>query len=130
MSKTYRFEPGPIDLMKINCEGRNPTEHEEQRAFVEWFRKAGDVRIFAIPNGGARGIVQASKLKVEGVSAGVPDLFVPEWLLWVEMKRRKGGTLDPKQREWHEYLQGIGHTVVTPKGCHEAAHMVLDYLKA
>ena len=125
MSQTYHFDPLPVDRLKINLSGgRIPTEHEEQRAFVEWFRKSGDVRIFAIPNGGARGAAQAGKLKAEGVSAGVPDLFIPEWMTWVEFKRRKGGTLDAKQKDWHQYLESIGHTVIVPKGCHEAVDMI------
>ena len=71
---------------------RVPTEHEEQREYVRWFRQAyPEVRIMAIPNGGARSPATASRLKAEGVSPGVPDLFVPAWGLWVEMKRAKGG---------------------------------------
>ena len=62
---------------------RIPTEHEEQRELVRWFRQGyKGVRIFAIPNGGARSIATAGRLKVEGVSPGVPDLFIPAWRLW------------------------------------------------
>ncbi len=126
-----RFDPLPVDALNIkltDAQGapRLPTEHEEQRAFVSWFRKSGDVRIFAIPNGGFRGKNQAMKLKAEGVSAGVPDLFIPEMGLWVEMKRRKGGRIDPEQREWAAYLEEYcGHTVITPKGCHDAVAQLL-----
>jgi hypothetical protein len=43
---------------------RIPTEHEEQRELVKWFRQTFDgVRIFAIPNGGARSITTAARLK-------------------------------------------------------------------
>ena len=59
---------------------RIPTEHEEQREVVRWFRQTyKGVRIFAIPNGGARSPATAGRLKAEGVSSGVPDLFVPAW---------------------------------------------------
>jgi hypothetical protein len=37
---------------------------------------------------------------MEGVSPGVPDLFIPDWLLWVEMKREKGGRVSPEQKDW------------------------------
>lgn len=126
MSHVSRFEPRQIESLKVE-RGASPvpSEHVEQRAFVEWFRKSGDVRIFAVPNGGGRGISQARKLKAEGVSAGVPDLFVPEWLLWIEMKRQKGGRVDPAQIEWHDYLRSIGHLVITPKGAHDAVEQVL-----
>jgi len=48
-----------------------PTEHEEQRELVRWFRQTyPDVRIFAIPNWEKRSNSVASRLKAEGVSAG------------------------------------------------------------
>ena len=93
------------------------SEHMEQREFVSWFRKTyPGVRIFAIPNGGARSIVTASRLKAEGVSAGVPDLFIPAWGVWIEMKRSKGGALSKKQKDWREYLQFCGYTVIVAHG--------------
>ena len=104
---------------------RIPTEHEEQRELVKWFRQSFDgVRIFAIPNGGARSITTAAKLKVEGVSAGVPDLYVPEWKLWIEMKRTKGGVVDKNQKDWHEYLTAIGDRVIVCRGADEAKRMI------
>jgi hypothetical protein len=100
---------------------RVPTEHEEQREVVRWFRQTyPGVRIFAIPNGGARGISQAARLKAEGVSAGVPDLFIPAHSLWVEMKRRKGGTVSKDQKDWIEYLESAGHRVIVSRGADEA----------
>ena len=102
-----------------------PSEHFEQRELVKWFRQSFDgVRIFAIPNGGARSITTAAKLKVEGVSAGVPDLYVPEWKLWIEMKRTKGGVVDKNQKDWHEYLTAIGDRVIVCRGADEAKRMI------
>jgi hypothetical protein len=104
---------------------RIPTEHEEQRELVKWFRQSFDgVRIFAIPNGGARSITTAAKLKVEGVSAGVPDLYVPQWKLWIEMKRTKGGVVDKAQKDWHDYLTAIGDRVIVCLGADEAKRMI------
>ena len=100
---------------------RTPTEHEEQRNFVRWFRQTyPDVRIFAIPNGGGRSKTTAGKLKAEGVSPGVPDLFVPAWALWIEMKRQKGGSVSLEQKDWHAYLISIGHKVLIAKGFADA----------
>lgn len=104
---------------------RIPSEHEEQREVVKWFRQTySPVRIFAIPNGGARSITTAAKLKVEGVSAGVPDLYIPAWKLWVEMKRVKGGVVDKSQKDWHDYLTSIGDTVIVCRGAEEAKIMI------
>ena len=105
---------------------RIPTEHEEQRELVMWFRQTWpDVRIFAIPNGGARSPATAGRLKAEGVSRGVPDLFIPAWRLWVEMKRTKGGSLDPAQRDWLAYLESVGYQCLVAKGCRDAQQKIL-----
>ena len=99
---------------------RIPTEHEEQRELVQWIRQACGVRVFAIPNGGLRGIAAAGRLKAEGVSPGVPDLFVPAWLLWIEMKREKGGSVSSEQQSWHDYLRNLGHHVIVGRGQEDA----------
>ena len=89
-----------------------PSEHEEQVLFVQWFRRTyPDVRIFAIPNGEKRSQSAGARLKAEGVSAGVPDLYIPAWNTWIEMKRSKGGRVSEKQKDWIAYLEGIGHKV-------------------
>lgn len=106
-----------------------PTEHEEQITFVQWFRrKYPRVRIFAIPNGGYRSRATAAKLKAEGVMRGIPDLFVPEWSLWIEMKRIKGGRLSPEQRDWKRYLEDVGNTVFVAFGCQHAIDQVEIFL--
>ena len=100
---------------------RIPTEHEEQREVVKWFRQTHrGVRIFAIPNGGQRSLATAARLKVEGVSAGVPDLHVPAWSLWIEMKRTKGGSVSAEQKDWIAYLEGVKHWCIVGKGADDA----------
>jgi hypothetical protein len=74
------------------------------------------VRIFAIPNGGKRSKREALRLLVEGVSPGVPDLYIPAFSIWIEFKRQKGGVVSAEQKDWHEYLRGIGHTVIVARG--------------
>ena len=136
MSKIYRFNPRPVESIKLP--GKElPTEHDEQRAFIEWFRKSardadGDnpVRIFAIPNGGKRGKAEAARLKSEGVTAGVPDLYVPECRLWIEFKRQKGGAVSKEQKDWHKYLEVIGDSVIICKGCADAINKLNDFHKA
>lgn len=104
---------------------RIPTEHEEQRELVRWFRQTWPgVRIFAVPNGGARSKATAGRLKAEGVASGVPDLFVPAWRLWIEMKRVKGGSLSPEQRAIIKYLESVGYWVVVGKGAEDAKRQI------
>jgi hypothetical protein len=107
-----------------------PSEHAEQVAFVaEFERKYPDVRIFAIPNGGLRNAVVAQKLKQEGVKKGVPDLFIPAWNLWIEMKRQKGGRLSPEQKDWIEYLSANGYKCIVAPGAKAALTAVEEWHK-
>lgn len=117
--------------LKIISSRDIPTEHEEQRAFVSWWRKSlPGCWLHAIPNGGGRGIREAGRLKAEGVSAGVPDLFAPSLGLWIEMKKRKGGSVSQEQKDWHKHLRDCGYTVIVPKGAQEAALLVIEFLSA
>lgn len=104
------------------------SEHVEQREFVSWFRKTYYEIIFAIPNGGTRNKKEAAKLKVEGVLAGIPDLYVPEWNLWIEMKKKDAGRLSPKQKEIRKYLIDIGHSYILGAGYLDARDKVLDFV--
>lgn len=107
-----------------------PSEHLEQVRLVSWFRREyPDVWIFAIPNGGSRSMAQGASLKAEGVQAGVPDLFVPAWSLWVEMKRQTGGVVSPAQKNWIQYLQSIGHQVIVGHGFEDAKRQIEDVKK-
>jgi len=108
------------------------SEHVEQREFVRWFRQTQrrDARIFAIPNGGHRSLATAQRLKVEGVLAGVPDLYVPRWRLWVEMKRATGGRLSSPQRDMIRHLEDCGDTVIVGYGCADAIEKVEAWLES
>lgn len=108
-----------------------PTESAEQVTFVNEFeRRYSPVRIFAIPNGGLRNKVVARRMKLEGLKKGVPDLFVPEWCLWIEMKRTKGGTVSKEQKDWINYLQSIGHAVIIGKGWQDAINQIEAFISA
>jgi len=106
-----------------------PTEHQEQCAFVQWFElKYQGVFIYATPNGGMRNVVVAVKLKKEGVKKGVPDLFVPKWKLYIEIKKQKGGVVTKDQKEVIEILESSGYTVFICNGCDEAIKKVEQFV--
>lgn len=99
------------------------TEHELQVLIIAEcaIRANQDSRwglIFAIPNGGHRDIRVATRLKAEGVRAGVPDLFLPVPArglhgLWLEIKiGRNRQTI--QQVRWADNLKlmGYGYIVV------------------
>lgn len=105
------------------------TESAEQIGLLQWFHlKYPGVLIFHIPNGGKRDIKTAKRLKLEGVLSGIPDLFVPAWSLWIEMKTEKG-RLSPAQKEMIIYLEGIGHTVIVGYGAKDASEKILSHCK-
>lgn len=108
-----------------------PSESDEQIGFVNWFEAAfSGVRIFHIPNGGHRAMNVAKKMKAEGVKPGVPDLYIPAWKIWIEMKRQKGGKLSDDQMDWYDYLTGVGDTVIVAKGARDASEKLAAILKS
>ena len=105
------------------------SEHDEQVLFLAMFEERWpDIRILAIPNGGARPGKTAVNLKTEGVRPGVPDLFVPARNLWIEMKRATGGKLSPEQKDWIEYLNAIGHRAIVGHGAEDAIRKIQAFM--
>tara|TARA_R110000772_G_scaffold28937_2_gene72674 strand:- start:163 stop:543 length:381 start_codon:yes stop_codon:yes gene_type:complete len=108
----------------------SPSEHSEQVGFINWFRSQyPEILIFAIPNGEKRAISVAKRLKAEGVVRGVPDLFIPAWNLWIEMKRVSGGRLSTDQKQMISYLENIGHTVIVGKGATDASQHIRKFME-
>jgi len=128
------------------------SEHQHQKAVIQWARimehRYTPLKwMYAIPNGGARHIVAARKLKAEGVKAGVPDLCLPypivynggkkplmcgevtQWHgLYIEMKT-KGGAVNPDQKEWIKYLLSVGYMVAVCWTAEEAIQELTNYLE-
>jgi len=105
------------------------TEHDEQIKVCQWVkRNHPKLKFFAIPNAGKRGMIAAAKLKAEGMSAGVPDLYFPVLDLWIELKFGKG-RVTPAQKGWIDYLNGIGHTAIVCYGSEAAINALEDALR-
>lgn len=117
-------------------------EHDEQKALFIWSRfqylpGGGRVRdyLFAIPNGGSRHRIEASRLKAEGVTAGVPDVMLAYpcggWHgLFIEMKRPRpcSSKVSREQKEWIERLTSQGYKAAVCYGYEEAVKTVTAYL--
>lgn len=124
---TSFFKPPKVKAKKAKATTTPtvPTEHTEQVKVVNWFRRQYPrVLIFAVPNGEQRSKITGARLKAEGVTAGVPDLFIPEWRLWIEMKRAKGGTVSPAQKAMIAELERVGYAVIVGKGFDDAMEQV------
>jgi hypothetical protein len=115
-----------------------PTESQEQITLFQWASYSTKAHpeldlLYHIPNGEKRSIMTATRLKAEGVKPGVPDLCLPvprgEWHgLYIELKRRKGGKVQPEQTEWMEALARQGYCVALCKGSEAAQKTILGYL--
>ena len=112
-------------------------KHEEshiQISCVRWFRLRYPKKIiFAIPNGGKRGIITATIMKNEGVLAGIPDLFIPEPThdyhgLFIEMKKPKG-IISPAQKEIIKDLKDRNYRVEVCYSFDEFIQIVDNYLR-
>jgi hypothetical protein len=106
------------------------TEHQEQVKFVTWVRvNHPDLLIHSIPNGAnlagsqLQRVKQWNKLRAEGALAGVPDLFIPELRLYVEMKAARG-VLSDKQKKIIPRLEKAGYKVAVCYSGDEAINMV------
>ena len=109
-------------------ENITPFESQEQITFVQWFRmQFPKVLIYAIPNGGMRNKFEATRMKREGIVPGVPDLHIPQWKLWIEMKRQQGGTVSGEQKDIIQHLETIGHEVIIGKGATDAIRKVMKF---
>lgn len=105
------------------------SESKEQMYYVQWMRRTyPEHRIFAIPNGGKRSIVTAARMKAEGVTKGLPDLFIPSLRLWVEMKRIKNSSTSPEQVDWMKYLTEHDYKCLVCFGFEDARNKTQSFL--
>lgn len=103
-----------------------PIEHDEQRAFVKWFRaQFPTVLVFAVPNAAMRDYKLAAYLRSEGMFAGIPDLHIPEWRTVIEFKRQKGSTISTEQFWCEAYYKRIGWTHFFAYGFEDARKKIL-----
>ena len=103
-------------------------ENMEQMGLVRWFReKFPGILIFHVPNGEFRNMSVGLRLKDLGVVRGIPDLFIPGWMLWIELKRKKGGIVSEEQEEILTYLQRHGYTCLICYGAEDASRKILDF---
>lgn len=114
------------------------TESAEQAALIRWAmfmenRYPELELLYHVPNGGKRDRITATKLKAEGVKAGVPDLVLPVrrggYLgLYIEMKVGRN-TPSANQEYWLKKLAEQGYKTAVCYGWEEASAVLENYLK-
>lgn len=116
-----------------------PKEDEEQMAFVQWCQ-LNNIKVQHCANeigGSTRAVkVRAIKMKKMGTSKGFPDLlvFIPVYgvtkhidcyqMCAIEMKRKKGSTTSPEQKQWLKVLEMAGIPSAICKGADAAIEFV------
>lgn len=110
------------------------SEEQQQILLLRWIAHFPLVSeaLIAIPNGGKRGKYEAYRLKLQGVKAGVSDLFLAIPMhgkagLWLEMKRADG-KLTALQKKWLGLMELLGFAVVTAYSFEQAKQAIIDYI--
>ena len=110
------------------------SEHDLQTTCVRWFRYVyPDKIIISIPNGAKRTLYERRIALQEGLTAGVPDLFIPHPAgsfhgLWIEMKNGKAGRLSENQKIMIPRLKAEGYAVDVCHDIDEFVKTVEDYM--
>lgn len=115
---------------------KRQVEHNIQVAIVKWFYYAYPQYrggfLFAVPNGGARNIQTAARLKAEGVFRGVADLILllPRCgyhALAVEVKTCEGRQSE-HQKAWQATIEKEGYKYEIVRSVDDFAHLCRDYI--
>jgi hypothetical protein len=107
---------------------RVPLESEEGRTFVAYLR-VKHIKFTHVGNETGHDPYsrrRAIRMKQQGTSKGFPDYLVltNTGLIAIELKRQKGSTTSPEQREWIEALQAAGTPAYIAKGAQAAIELV------
>lgn len=115
------------------------TESQEQQALFQWagllssqYPELG--YMYHVKNEGKLSDAGRCRAAAEGLKSGVPDIHLPVARgkyhgLYIEMKRRQGGTLTLNQTRWITFLREEGYRVIVSYGWDEASNEILSYLE-
>ncbi|WP_322528964.1 VRR-NUC domain-containing protein [Salinicola sp. LHM] len=91
--------------------------------------------VYAVPNGGSRHVLEAKKLKRQGVRAGVSDLVIAlprggYHGLYLEFKATppRNAQLAASQREWLERMASAGYCAKLALGIEQAQAVIREYM--
>lgn len=112
-----------------------PTEYAEQMAFVDYLmilENQGKIKNFtALPNNvWTKSFSQRMRQKKEGLRKGFPDLCIVtnSDIVFIEMKRTKGGQVSPEQRKWHDDICLIGGNAFICYGAEQAIEVINKFI--
>ena len=117
-----------------------PLEKEEQINFVSYC-EMNNITVVHIANeflsqNYANRFSYIKSMKKQGYRIGFPDLAIlaknktgTHEVLFIEMKRQKGGRVSDEQKEWIQRLDNEGYCVGVAKGCESAIQILNQYLE-
>lgn len=109
-----------------------PTEKEEAKILVAYLRVKG-FKFTHIGNETGSSLEarrRAISMKQQGTSPGVPDymIIVNGYLVFIELKRRKGSTTSPHQSAWIEALNQVDNVgAFVARGADEAIKIIENH---
>lgn len=123
-------KPKPKLKLKLKLKLRVPSEAFETRALARWLGRQTALLTSKIPIGDSTlSDEEGKKLQSMGVRRGVPDfLLVHKYthrILFVELKRARGGKLSREQKIWRAAI-GKRRAKVA-RGFKEAKHIITNY---
>lgn len=123
----------PQAVLKAKEKNHELSEHEEQCKVVKWCRE-NDIKVFAIPNGFISGgdAKYISYMKAEGLTPGSPDLVVLPGnglVIFVEMKKEKGGRLSEAQKNFQQFFDNNNYLYICAKGHQNAIDSILEIME-
>ena len=121
---------------------KSGTEHGEQVALFAWAAwqvyngpaEAAELAyLFAVHNQGHGDAIRGAQAKAEGTKKGVSDMFLPvprngRAGLWIELKKRKGGTESAEQKAWGQAMRDRGYAYMVARGWREASEALTMWL--
>jgi len=113
---------------------RNTEEHDEQVILCKYLDLL-KLDYFAVPNGMyLRGTsklaisIYMRKMKDEGFKKGVQDLlvFLPNFMLFIEMKNKSGGAVSPEQKYWKDKVNKYSYAKAVICAGFQDAKTIID----
>lgn len=130
-------KPSKQDQLKKSL-GLEASEDESQMMIIDWAKlqrwKGRPIAEYLhhSPNGGKRGIREASRFKMMGTRAGFPDLMLlipvePFHALFIELKTSTG-KVSVVQKDYHRLLNEQGYRVEECYSTDSAINVIRNYL--
>ena len=121
------------------AKNETPLEIKEQATVIRWLDERG-IKLFTGTAQSTftnfKGLAQNKKA---GVRKGLPDVIIclpndqtnsgKDILVFIEMKRTKGGTLGPEQEQWINFINRSGNYGFVAYGALEAINFLKSFLK-